>query len=56
MNIQEAYRTPNRQDQKIKYSHHILIKMPNAQNKEIILKSIRGKDQGTHKGWPIRIT
>ena len=34
MNIQEAYRTPNRLDQKRNSSHHILVKPPNAQNKE----------------------
>jgi hypothetical protein len=27
-NIQEAYRTPNRLDQKINSSHHIIIKTP----------------------------
>jgi hypothetical protein len=34
MNIQEACRTTNRLDQKKSYSHHIIIKKPNAQNKE----------------------
>jgi hypothetical protein len=34
MNIQEAYRTPNRLDQKRNSSHHIIIKIPNAQRKE----------------------
>jgi hypothetical protein len=38
MNIQEAYRTPNRLGQKRKYSQHIIIKTPNAQYKERILK------------------
>ena len=37
-NIQEAYRTPNRMDQKINSSHHIIIKTPNALNKERIFK------------------
>jgi chromosome segregation ATPase len=50
-NIQEAYRTPNRLDQKRNYSCHIIIKPPNAQNKERILNG-----QETHKGRPIRIT
>jgi hypothetical protein len=49
MNIQEAYRTPNRLDQKRNSS-------PNAQNKERILKAVRDKDQLTDKGRPIRIT
>jgi hypothetical protein len=56
INIQEAYRTPNRLDQKRNSSHHIIIKTPNAQNKERILKAVRGKCQVTYKGRPIRIT
>jgi hypothetical protein len=42
MNILEAYRTPNSLDQKRNCSCHIIIKTPNAQNKEII-KSNKGK-------------
>jgi hypothetical protein len=34
MKIQEAYRTPNSLDQKRNFSHQIIIKTPNAQNKE----------------------
>ena len=49
MNIQEAYRTPNRLDQKRNSS-------PNAQNKERILKAVRDKGQVTYKGRPIRST
>jgi hypothetical protein len=56
MNIQEAYRTPNRMDQKRNSSRHIIIKTPSAQNKERILKAVRGKGQVTYKGRPIRIT
>jgi hypothetical protein len=56
MNIQEAYRTPNRLDQKRNFSCHIITKTSNAQNKERILKRVRGKDQVTYKGRPIRIT
>ena len=43
MNIQEAYRTPNRLDKKRNSSCHIIIKTPNAQNNERILKAIREK-------------
>ncbi|MRB31373.1 hypothetical protein GH891_33060, partial [Bacillus thuringiensis] len=43
-------------DQKRNSSHHIIIKTPNAQNKERILKAIREKCQVTYKGIPIRIT
>jgi hypothetical protein len=45
MNIQEAYRTPNRLDQKINSSHTIIIQITNAQNKERILKAVRNKGQ-----------
>ena len=37
-------------DQKRNYSCHIRVKTPNAQNKERILKAIRGKGQVTYKG------
>jgi hypothetical protein len=56
MKIQEAYRTPNRLDRKRNFSCHIIIKPPNAQNKERILKGIRDKGQVTYKGRPIIIT
>jgi putative lipoic acid-binding regulatory protein len=53
--IQEANKTPNRLDQKRNSSCHIIVKTPNAQNKEIILKAVRGKDQVSYKGRPIKI-
>ena len=56
INIQEAYRTPNRLDQKRNSSWHIIDKTPNALNKERILKTLREKGQVTYKGGPIRIT
>jgi hypothetical protein len=43
-------------DHKRDSSHHIIIKAPNAQNKERILKAVREKGQVTNKGRPIRIT
>jgi hypothetical protein len=43
INIQEAYKTPNRLDQKKKFSYHIIVKSPNAQNEERILKAVREK-------------
>jgi hypothetical protein len=55
INIQEAYRTPNRLDQKRNSSQHIIIKTPNALNKERMLKAVREKGQVTYKGRPIRI-
>jgi hypothetical protein len=56
MNIQEAYRTPNRLDQKRNSSHHIIIRTTHALNIDRILKAIREKGQVTYKGRPIRIT
>ncbi|ERE70281.1 LINE-1 type transposase domain-containing protein 1 [Cricetulus griseus] len=55
MKIQEAYRTPNRLNQK-RSPCHIIIKTPNIQNKEKILRAAKEKDQVTYKGKPIRIT
>jgi hypothetical protein len=54
--VQEAYRTPNKWDQKRKSSPHIIIKTLNAQKKERILKAASEKGQVTWKCRPIRIT
>ena len=43
MNIQEAYRTPNRVDQNRNNSSHIIIKAPNVLKKERILKAVKEK-------------
>ena len=56
MDIQEAYRTPHRLDQKRNSSQHIIIKTPNEQNKERTLKAVRENGQVTYKGRSIRIT
>jgi hypothetical protein len=45
MNIQEAYRTPNRLDQKRNSSRHIIIRTTNALNKYRILQAVREKGQ-----------
>jgi hypothetical protein len=48
-NIQEAFRTSNRLNQKKKNSScHMIVKIPNAQNKERILKAVREKGQVTY--------
>jgi hypothetical protein len=52
MNVQEAYRTTNRLDQKRNSFCHIIIKTPNALNKERILKAVRDKGPVTYKGRP----
>jgi hypothetical protein len=56
MNIQKAYRTPNRLGQKRNSSCHIIIKTPNVQNKERIVKAVREKDQVIYKDRPVRIS
>jgi hypothetical protein len=56
MNIQEAYRTPNKLDQKRSSSWHIIIRTTNALNKDRLLKAIREKGQVTYKGRSLRIT
>jgi hypothetical protein len=56
MNIQEAFRTPNRLDQKRNFSQHIIIKTTSVLNKDKILKAVREKGQVTHTGRAIRIT
>jgi hypothetical protein len=43
MNIQEAYRTTNRLDQKRNSLHLIIIKTASALNKERVLKAVREK-------------
>jgi hypothetical protein len=56
MNIQEAYRTPNRLVQKRNSSQHIIIRTTSALNKDRILKAVSKKGQVTYKSRPIRIT
>jgi hypothetical protein len=53
MNIQEAYRNPNRLNQKRNPSRHIIIRTTNAQDKDRILKAVREKSQVTYKGRSI---
>jgi hypothetical protein len=55
MSIPEAYRTPNRLDQKRNSSQHIIIRT-NALNKDRILKRVREKGQVTYERRIIRIT
>jgi hypothetical protein len=50
MIIQEACRTPNRLNQRINSSIHIIIRTTNALNKDRILKAVSEKGQVTYKG------
>jgi hypothetical protein len=47
---------PRRSSSERSSSDHIIVKTSNAQNKERILKPVRGKGQVTYKGRHIRIT
>jgi hypothetical protein len=53
--LQEAYRTPNRLYQNRTCPQHIIIKT-GTENREKISKAIREKKQMTYKGKPIKIT
>lgn len=48
--IQEAYRMSSRLVQERKYSHHIIFKTINLQNKDRIFKAVKEEDQVTCKG------
>jgi hypothetical protein len=54
--IQEAYRTPNKLEQKRNSFRHIIIRTRNALNMDRTLKAVRENGQVTYKGRPIRIT
>ena len=54
--VQEAQRAPVKRNPKRPTSRHIIIKMPKAKDKEIILKAAREKPLVTYKGAPIRLS
>ena len=54
--MQEAYRTPNVQNHNRSTPRHIIMKMPNIQNKDRTLKAAREKHQITYSGRPIQIS
>jgi hypothetical protein len=56
MNIQEAYRTPNRLDQKRTSACHIIIKNTKCTKQRKNTKSSKGKRSVTYKSRPISIT
>jgi hypothetical protein len=53
--IQEAYRTPNRLDQNRTFPQHIIIETTRTENRERIRKAVREKKQIMYKGKPIKI-
>jgi hypothetical protein len=54
--VQEACRTPNRDDQNKASPWHIIIKITSTENKERMLKAVREKNQITYKVKLIKIT
>ena len=46
--VQEVYRTPNTQNHNRPTTRHIIMKIPNIQNKDRILKAVREKNQITY--------
>ena len=54
--VQETQRVQNRINPRQNTPRHILIKLMKIQHKQQILKTVREKQQLTHKGIPIRIT
>jgi hypothetical protein len=54
--VQEAYRTPNRLDQNRTTIRHIIIRTTSTENRERILKAVREKKQITYRGKLIKIT
>ena len=53
MQVQEAQRVPNKMDAKRLIPRHIIIKMPEVNDKESRLKAAREKQLVTYRGIPI---
>jgi hypothetical protein len=54
--LQEAYKTPNRHKPKYNLSTAVIVKTDGVENKERILRAVREKKQITYKSKPIQIT
>lgn len=54
--VQVSLRISKGEDQRIKFSHHIIVKRLTMENQGTILKTTREKYSITFKGKPIRIT
>jgi hypothetical protein len=54
--VQKAYRAPNRLDQNRTTPQHIIIKTISTESRKRMLKAVREKKQITYKGKPIKIT
>jgi hypothetical protein len=56
INVQEAYGTPNRLNQKTKSYYHIIIKTLSIAIKEGIIKPAGENKKVKYKGRPVKIT
>ena len=56
MQVQEAYKVPNKMNAKRPTPRHIIIKMPKVKDKERILKATKEKKFVTYRGVPIRLS
>nr|KAF6374304.1 hypothetical protein mPipKuh1_009527 [Pipistrellus kuhlii] len=56
LQVQGAYRTPNKRNPKSNTPRHIIIKMPRTKDKERILQAAREKQLVTYKGVPIQLS
>ena len=54
--VQEAQRVPNKLDPRRNTPRHIIITFPKIKDRERILKATRGKETGTYKGVPVRLS
>ena len=54
--VQEAQRVPKKLDPRKHTPRHIIITLPNINDKERILKAAREKEIVTYKGVPIRLS
>ena len=50
--VQEAQRVPKKLDPRKHTPRHIIITLPNIEDKERILKAAREKERVTYKGFP----
>ena len=54
--VQEAQRVPKKLDPRRNTPRHIIIILPKIKQKERILEAARGKERGTYKVVPIRLS
>ena len=56
MQVQEAWRVPNKMNAKRPTPRHSIIKMPKVKDEERILKAAREKQLVTYRRFPIKLS